>query len=377
MLINKIKIKNMPNELVSHKNNHAKDITEFMHSDERFADSVQRRDFFCSLDEVEFIDILQQVASLVRTGNASSLQHFDGDTVGLTGHEVPDQREKEALLRETWQTAKSFLADSKIDDQDALDYAALTVAGGFLYVHPFSDGNGRTSRVISYMISQGFGRGNELQNALASSYGGGYWNVTPDKIIPLTPERKFSGNQPDRIVWGDADDADEWTDPGVRKEDALGGIIANSGYSDDVIRQFIEQHQGMVDDKIDVSTVVDENGKRVLDAQKFIELLVNDEESGMTDAKSLLENHRYFRAEYVHRYLNALQSKTRIEIGRTLKNYSRADILTGDFEDLRLRGLTCIRELGKRTVNGMLTPIDRQLVTHKTISEIRQVPEDR
>lgn len=367
----------MSEELVSHKNNHARDIIDYMNSNERLGDVVQRRDYFISLDDNEFIDLLQLVASLVRTGDANVRQYFDGEHVALQGHEVPDQREKEALLRETWETAKSFLTDNEIDNQDALDYAALTVAGGFLYVHPFSDGNGRTSRAISYMISQGSGKSNELQDVLASSYGGGYWNVTPDKIIPLKSERNFSGNQPDRIVWGDAEEADEWADPSVRKEDALGGIIANSGYSDDVIRQFIEQHQGMVDDKIDGSTVVDENGKRVLDAQKFIELLVNDEESGMTDAKSLLENHRYFRAEYVHRYLNALRSKARIEIGRTLKNYSRAINLTSDSEHLRLKGLTSTSELGRRAVNGMLTPIDRQLVTHKTISKIRQAPDNR
>ena len=87
----------MSNELISHKNNHAEDITEFMHFDERFADPVQRRDLLSSLDEADFIDMLQQTASLIRTGDASSMQHFDGDTVGLMGHEVPDQREKEGL----------------------------------------------------------------------------------------------------------------------------------------------------------------------------------------------------------------------------------------------------------------------------------------
>lgn len=369
----------MAEELISHEKNHAQDIINYMGSNERLGDVVQRRDYFVSLDDDEFIDLLQQVASLVRTGDANVRQYFDGEYVGLPGHEVPDHREKEALLRETWKTAKSFLADTEIGDQDALDYAALTVAGGFLYAHPFSDGNGRTSRVISYMISQGSGRGNELQEVLASSFGGGYWNVTPDnKMIPLTPERNFSGNQPNRIVWGAADETDEWTDLSVGKEDALGGIIVNSGYSDDVIRRFIEQHQGMVDveDKINESTVVDENGKRVLDAQKFIELLVNDEKSGMTDAKSLLENHRYFRAEYVHRYLNALQSKTRIGIGRKLKAYSRPDNLTSDSEDVRRSASTSTRELGERAVNGMLTCIDRQLVTHKAISEIRQDPDN-
>lgn len=178
----------------------------------------------------DFIDLLQQTASLVRTGDASARQNFDGEHVTLQVHEVPDQREKEALLKETWETAKSFLMDNRIDDQDALDYAALTVAGGFLYAHPFADGNGRTSRVVSYMMSQGRGKDNQLQTVLGSSFGGGYWNVTPDRIVPLIPMRNFRGNQPDRIAWGNDEDTDDWTDPGVPKEDALGGVIANSPY---------------------------------------------------------------------------------------------------------------------------------------------------
>ena len=68
---------------------------------------------------------------------------------------MPDQREKEGLLRETWQTAQTLLHDRRFSDEDALEYAALTVAGGMLYVHPFVDGNGRTSCVLSYMIAKG------------------------------------------------------------------------------------------------------------------------------------------------------------------------------------------------------------------------------
>ena len=142
------------------------------------------------------------------------------------------------------------------------------------------------------------------------------------------------------------------------------------------MRRFIEQHQGRVDDKIDASSVIDEKGKRVLDGQKFVELIVTDEESGMTDARSLLENHRYFRADYIRRYLNALKSETPIDIGRRLKASSRAANLVSDSESQRREALTSRAELGKRALGGMLTPIDKYLIIHKTVSKIRQVGDD-
>ena len=68
---------------------------------------------------------------------------------------MPDQREKEELLRETWSTARHFLQDANTGDENALEYAALVVANGIILTHPFADGNGRTSRVLSYVIATG------------------------------------------------------------------------------------------------------------------------------------------------------------------------------------------------------------------------------
>lgn len=58
----------MSNEIVSHKDNRAEDITEFFNSQEQLKDPIQRRDYFEHLDENEFLDLVQQTAGLVRTG---------------------------------------------------------------------------------------------------------------------------------------------------------------------------------------------------------------------------------------------------------------------------------------------------------------------
>lgn len=168
-------------ELVSHEKNHAESVMEFFATDERLQNPTMRRDYFAQLDENDFLDIVQKTAGLVRSGEAEN-QYFDGENVSLMFHEVPDQREKEQLLRETWGVAQEFLQNNELPDDDALDYAALTVAGGILYAHPFADGNGRTSRALSYVMARG-GNAQELQEILAESNGGGTCNRFFSQVV--------------------------------------------------------------------------------------------------------------------------------------------------------------------------------------------------
>jgi len=120
----------MTEEVVSHQNNFAPQIVDYVRSVEPLSDPVTRRDYFERMTADDFIDMTQRVASMVRTGDSNQLQHFDGEKVALMAHEVPDQREKEQLLRDTWETAQVLLHDRRFTDEDALEYAALTVAGG-------------------------------------------------------------------------------------------------------------------------------------------------------------------------------------------------------------------------------------------------------
>lgn len=351
------------NEAVSHEKNHAQDIAEFIHSNERLIDPTQRRDYFNQLDEDGFIDMVQQMASLVRTGDADARQHFDGDQVSLMGTEVPDQREKEDLLRKTWAVAKEYLNDNEIPDQDALDYAALTVAGGILLAHPFMDGNGRTTRATSFMISQGTANSEVLHDIIANTNGGGHWNVKPDQIT-ATEKQVYKGNQPDRIEWDDVFFGSN--------EDALGGTIANSAHDDAILRQMIEDHGEHIKVQLEKSVHHNENGETVLDGQKFVEELVTDPEAGITNARELRAIHRELRADYVERFLKAMQFKTPFE-ARKLMVIANMDTNDLDDEFLRRRTLTARHEIGRRAIDGKLRIIDRQLVRHKAHSRIRQI----
>jgi hypothetical protein len=349
-----------PNELVSHSNSHAPEIAEFISSIDALSDPVTRRDYFGQLDENDFLDLTQRAASLVRTGDASSLQHFDGQTVGLMGHEVPDQREKEALLRETWQVARGFLNNNEIPDHDALDYAALTVAGGLLFAHPFADGNGRTSRALSYMIARGAADEGELNDILGTSSGGGAWQVAPVPLVSAS-RNAFKGPQPQEIEWEDtlAGEAD----------DVFGGTIANSLYKDEVLRRFIEESGGDVDLHLSKNVHLNDDGLQVLNGEQFMQDLVHDPDSGMTNAGQLLRLHRELRADYVHRFLRSMQSSDPIKPRRI--HASDMEVKAGDNDFSRGKKQVIAQEVAARAIGGMLTPADQQLIQHRAYSTLR------
>lgn len=349
----------MSNELISHENNNAQAIEQYFGMDERFADATQRRDYLGHLEGDDFIDLVQRTASLVRTGEAG-MQDFDGDNVSLNFHDVPDQREKEQLVRETWDVAKTFLNDPSLPDDDALDYAALTVAGGVLMAHPFADGNGRTTRALSYMMARGTEHPGELDEILAKTDGGGNWQVTP---IPITVNGRsqFAGNQPDKLAW-------EFYFAG-EGQDALGGAIANSArIQDSVLRTFIESFGDVTEHNIAASLTHHEDGTTTLDADKFIEELVNDPNAGITNAIELRKIHRELRADYVHRFLSAMLIDQKIKPRRIFPNELKVEEGGSPFE--RSRSKILINEVGKRSIDGMLSPADQQLIQHRAYSRV-------
>ena len=257
------------------------------------------------------------------------------------------------------------MSDTNIPNEDALDYAALTVAGGLLYAHPFADGNGRTSRTLSYMIARGNGDKQELHNILAETGGGGNWQVAPIPLV-MSGQSVFEGKQPKRVEWDDAL-------AGVA-EDALGGVIANSRYSDTIIRKFIEKHGDLTEQQIEESSSPNDDGTSTLKGEDFIASLVNDPEAGMTNASELLKIHREVRADYVRRFLKAMQSKQSFKP----RNIREDDFLITDQDNnefRRGRKQVIIKEFGKRSINGLLTPADQQLIQHRALSRVRRKQE--
>jgi hypothetical protein len=78
---------------------------------------------------------------------------------------TPPLEDKEPLLLETVGALQTILSDASLDDATSLRRAGLTLAGGLNFIHPFGEGNGRTSRVAQYFIEFGNERGPELFEA--------------------------------------------------------------------------------------------------------------------------------------------------------------------------------------------------------------------
>jgi hypothetical protein len=359
-------------EVVSHDNSFTPQILEYVHSNEALADPVTRRDYFEHMSGDDFIDLTQQIASLVRTGDSEQRQHFDGEKVGLMGHEVPHQKYKEDLLRETWDTAKSFLTNRDISDEDALEYAALTVAGGILYVHPFADGNGRTSRFTSFLMAQGE-QDPEALDAMAKSLSG-EWQVAPAQQIGLWEKQEYKGEQPKEIEW-------EFQFAG-EAEDALGGTIVDSFYKDLTVRKFIDTADDETMKLIESCVTRDEDGSMAtLNGDKLLEVLVNDPEKGIGNAQRLLDLKRQFQSEYVRNYLRAMRSDVygnrRViresdinppvpTISGTEDGQPTTDKL---YESRKVRQKIITGVLGERAIDGSVRVRDEAVAQHRAYSK--------
>lgn len=353
-----MKIVDKIKEEVPHEKNHANDITLFFKQNELLADAITRRDYFEHLDDNDFLALLQQTANLIRTGDSSQYQSFDGNKVSLMFHEVPDQREKEHLLAKTWQTAQDILSDRKLSDQDALDYAGLTVAGGILLVHPFADGNGRTSRVLSHVMMRGTNYSDELTSIIANSSNSGGWSVAPDKKIRFS--KTFSGEQPDSIEW-------EFYLAG-EGVDAFGGMITDSTYKNDIIRGFIENadEQTMQLVRQAIKPQVEGGTEKTLDADKLLQILASSEGAG-DYAKQLFALLRSERSLAVQAFLEGMRNG---DLAFGAEKLTRLAESKGN--ELRERRAARTRhEIGKRILDdGKMVIRDQHLIEHRIYSNV-------
>lgn len=363
-------------EIVPHDNNHSAQIAEYIHANEALTDPVTRRDYFERMEGDDFIDMTQQVASLIRTGDSNQHQHYDGEKVTLMTHEVPDQKHKDGLLRETWDTAKSFLQDREISDEDALEYAALTVAGGILLSHPFADGNGRTSRFVSYIIAKGDDSAEEL-DAISESQSN-EWQVTPSGRITSWESPIYNSEQPQNIDW-------EFQFAG-EAEDALDGAIAGSMYKDLIIRDFIDTADDKTKQSIEACVTRNADGTMLsLDGDKLLEVVVSDPENGIGNAQKMLNLKRQLQAEYVRKYLATMRSNVYddVRIFRdddiTLPEDPRSKepaVSAGTiklYESRKARYEIITGVLGERAINGQVRARDEAVAQHRAYSKYYRI----
>ena len=347
-------------EVVNHNTNNALATVEFFASNELLNDPVTRRDYFSQLEGRDFIDLLQQTAHVIRTGDADAKQYFDGEKVLLHTFEVPDQQDKEPLLYETWDAARQILQNNMLEDGDALEQAAAIVSGGVLYAHPFIDGNGRTSRALSYVLARGTQDPTQFEKIIAESDVRGGWSNTP-MGIHWDKESSYNGEQPQKIKWDFALSGEG--------EDAVGGVLANSLHGDKVLREFIERHGSDCNADLQAAMTQNTDGSTVLNAQQFIENIVKKESGGIANAEELLAIKREKSTAVVAGYLSRMVSQAPVPIfGRlqtAIDSFSRRE----DGRGPAVRKLVS-EYTEKHAIDGNMTTSEQQVLFNKIYSVV-------
>lgn len=76
----------------------------------------------------------------------------------------PEPEDKQPLLEAALNGAKQVL--SKEDDPNkGLEDASLIFSGAINYIHPFEDGNGRTSRIVGFLTKEGYDGSTSLRSS--------------------------------------------------------------------------------------------------------------------------------------------------------------------------------------------------------------------
>jgi hypothetical protein len=143
--------------------------------EEVFSNEENRRDFLEKLDSEDFIELISGFNGIMRSKEKKDWE-MDGENVALVAHQIeddpgllykmfgdagveeyypPEFSDKKNLLTEALSAAKEM---NKNDE--SLEDIALMMSSVLNAVHPFGDGNGRTSRIIFKLLTEGFNENN-------------------------------------------------------------------------------------------------------------------------------------------------------------------------------------------------------------------------
>lgn len=350
-------------EIVPHDISEAKVLSDFYEQNESLTDTAWRRDYFEHLKPEDFIDLLQQVNSMIRSGDAEYRQHFDGMVtgVGLHTYEIPDGQDANQLLKETWEVARGFLCNAKLSDEDALVWAGLTVAGAILYIHPFADGNGRSSRVVSHMMIEGRNDNTKQQlEHILDEDGRIEWSITP----PINAMRRYTDyyqpeervqNWSNNIQWENPGGLVDFKEFGGREDDAVDRLIS-SDYRDRALWHFLANMDKQSQKVFAEYTDFDSDGNCVgIRAGDALRCLVSLQDGGLGYAAQLSEAVRWAQADCVRRFLKVMQQDEPVKpLGLLGEDVSRAIAM----EKPEGRDKSLLKVFGKYAINGLITPRD-------------------
>ena len=165
----------------------AKNLTEeaFPDSESRelFRDPATRLEFMESLEWEGFRDLLTHVNARVREIEPRDHTH-DGEQSILRMATVADSRDKTQVLHQCFDQMAEYLHESDDEPEEKLNRLGLAVGAAIIYVHPFADGNGRTSRFMQSFLMHGTSDVEALEDHTSDATN---WQLATKSFV-FTPE---------------------------------------------------------------------------------------------------------------------------------------------------------------------------------------------
>lgn len=127
---------------------------------EHLRDPDQRRALYADMTDEQYMHMFGYINSITQ-GKQIEYDYENGKTPFMA---TPPLEDKGPLMDLTFKTVRSILSDPDLDNKTALRRAGLTMAGAANYVHSKDNGNGRSGRVMHYMMEFGTERGDQAFN---------------------------------------------------------------------------------------------------------------------------------------------------------------------------------------------------------------------
>ena len=123
---------------------------------EYFADPENRLEFLQSITAEDFYHIAKYANARLRGEKYLKLKKDTSEKGGfLPVLHTPSREDKPEAFRRGYDVIKDYLATSQDDTTKKIEGVAMASEALIILVHPFNDGNGRTSRFMAKLIEDG------------------------------------------------------------------------------------------------------------------------------------------------------------------------------------------------------------------------------
>lgn len=122
---------------------------------EFFSDESNRVEFLESIDADDFFNLCQHINARMRNTVPRERKNAQDKGSFLPMLGTPDVDEKKDAFFAGFNAIKQYLGTTNDDDHAKLRGVSMAAEALVVWVHPFNDGNGRTSRFIGKFIEEG------------------------------------------------------------------------------------------------------------------------------------------------------------------------------------------------------------------------------